>query len=229
MLNEGLQEIEEFLKEQPGMSLAPSRNQLLILKGKFSFCASLPNFPEIKDFYNILIILPHNFPYDLPAIVGLDDKVREGDNPHLDKDRNLCLGVPLQLKKIFSENQTFSGFIDNCLVPYFYGVSYNKIYKKFPFGEIGHEPAGALIEYQNMLGLSNSNQVKLAFKLLGMRERIANKEPCPCGCGNRLGKCGFRIKLKEYRRLEGRSWYNTKAIGFIPLTDLEYKKLSRKK
>ncbi len=224
MLDDRLQEMEEFLREQPGMSIAPSRNQAITLNGKFSFSASPEGFSRIEDHYNIEIEIPHNFPSDIPIVRGLDDKVKDGGNNHLNEVLVLCLGSPLKLKMIISEDPTFQGFIENCLLPYLYGVSYKKLHGEFPFGELRHGPKGVIDEYQVLLGLSSPDQVLMAIKQLGMRDRVANKEPCPCKCGHRLGKCDFRNKLNKMRQFGSRAWFRSNATG-LSISDKDYKKL----
>ena len=36
---------------------------------------------------------------------------------------------------------------------------------------------------------------------------VANKKPCPCGCGVRLGRCNKRFILNRYRNLAPRRWF----------------------
>ena len=42
--------------------------------------------------------------------------------------------------------------------------------------------------------------------LTGMKKRVANKHPCPCGSGRRLGRCHCR-RVNHLRRTIGRTWF----------------------
>ena len=67
--------------------------------------------------------------------------------------------------------------------------------------------AGALDDYARLFGLKQPEQAREALRLLTIRERDANKQPCPCGCSERLGRCEFRHILKKFRMLTKRSWF----------------------
>jgi hypothetical protein len=47
------------------------------------------------------------------------------------------------------------------------------------------------------------------LNMISLNRRVANKKPYPCKCGNRLGKCFFRLKINNYRKLAPRSWYKS--------------------
>ncbi|MEW6405777.1 MAG: hypothetical protein AB1649_28630, partial [Chloroflexota bacterium] len=73
--------------------------------------------------------------------------------------------------------------------------------------ELAHGDKGELQDYIDLFGLKNPLQAKQALSLLSMKERVANKHPCPCGCGKRLGTCDFRDRLNAIRQLTSLSWF----------------------
>ena len=93
--------------------------------------------------------------------------------------------------------------------PFLYGVSLKRDVKseKFFMGELEHGERGVLDDYKSLLGLPSDEQVIEALKLLGKKKRVANKSPCPCNCGRRLGKCKMRLLISKYRNLIPRSWF----------------------
>lgn len=200
--------IRQFLKDYPGMALAPSRDSSLVLKGVFSFTAMPKGSHSITDSYQIQIAIPDEFPRAIPAIKETIQKIPRDGNHHVNFDGSLCMGSPLRLLKKLFEKPNLVGFSENCLVPYLYGVSYKlQTGKVFPFGELPHGDKGILEDYMVLFGLKKGDQVNQTLILLGMKERIANKKFCPCGCGHRLGKCSFRQKLNHYRKLASKSWF----------------------
>jgi hypothetical protein len=66
-----------------------------------------------------------------------------------------------------------------------------------------------LADYAILFGLKSIEQAKVAVKYLGMKKGRANKLPCPCGCGRKLGKCSFNGRLKEFRILAERGWFRS--------------------
>jgi hypothetical protein len=83
----------------------------------------------------------------------------------------------------------------------------------FVFGELAHGDQGIVDDYSAMLGLKERHQVTQAIHLLGLKKRLANKKPCPCGCGKRLGSCPFHHKLNEFRKMAPVSWFKAHALN----------------
>jgi hypothetical protein len=79
-----------------------------------------------------------------------------------------------------------------------------------PFGELGHGAKGLLAEFRQLLEAANNTQCIAFLRLLGMKKRIANKRPCPCGSNRRLGRCHAR-RLNRLRRDASRSWFRHQA------------------
>jgi hypothetical protein len=71
---------------------------------------------------------------------------------------------------------------------------------------------GLLDDLASMIGMDD-DLVLLGFvRLLAMKKRKANKLPCPCGTGVRLGRCHNR-KLNTLRDKLGRGWFSSLLHG----------------
>ncbi len=57
-------------------------------------------------------------------------------------------------------------------------------------------------------------QTTQAILMLGVRKRIANKRPCPCGCNNRLGACSLHHKLNDFRKMAPASWFKAQMANY---------------
>lgn len=209
-----LNRLSQFLKDNPGMSTAPFSGTGVCLRGKFYFKAHVSGCDEVEDSYKLEIIVPDTFPQDLPKVKETGGKIPHDGNFHVNPDGSLCLGSPLRLlEKIYSA-QSFTGFAEKCLVPYLYAVSYKLIHGgDFIFGELAHGDRGIVEDYSIILGLRERHQIIRAIQLLGVKKRIANKRPCPCGCGKRLGVCPFHHKLNEFRKMAPVSWFKAHALN----------------
>jgi len=200
--------VVQFLKDYPGMSIAPSTSSNLVFKGSFSFTIKGKGESQIVDSYQLKISVPATFPKALPKVFETDNKIPRNGNYHVNYDNTLCLGSPLRLMQKISQNPTLVGFSESCLVPYLYAVSF-KLQNggDFIFSELAHGRNGIIADYLELFSLKTPNQVMQTLNLLGMKQRIANKKPCPCGCGNRLAKCSFHKKLNSYRKIANRNWF----------------------
>ncbi|WP_316348108.1 hypothetical protein [Desulfuromonas acetoxidans] len=208
-----LNSLSQFLSDYPGMSTAPYSDAGVCLRGKFRFKADVKGGNEVEDFYKLEIVIPHKYPLALPRVKEIGGKIPRDGNFHINPDGTLCLGSPLRLlKKIYSATD-FNVFIDKCLVPYLYAVSYKLMHGgKFVFGELAHGDQGIVDDYSDMLGLQERHQIAQSLRLLGMKKRIANKKTCPCGCGKRLGACSFHHKLNAFRDMAPMSWFRAHAM-----------------
>jgi hypothetical protein len=48
-------------------------------------------------------------------------------------------------------------------------------------------------DYRTLFGLKEESQLFPALRCLLLKKRIANKRPCPCGCGKPLANVGSMI------------------------------------
>lgn len=196
------------------MSIGPSRDSSTVLRGLFSFSASSNGGIEITDSYQLEIAIPDKFPRMLPRVVETGNKIPRDGKHHVNYDSTLCLGSPLRLLLKLSEKPDLVGFSEKCLVPYLYAVSKKLQYGgEFAFHELAHGEPGIIADYRDLFGLKMREQVIDVLKLLGMKRRIANKKPCPCECGRRLGRCPLHKKLSSFRKMAPRSWFNSHAMN----------------
>lgn len=201
--------LHEFLQEYPEMGLRPSKSKDLIIKGPLHFSAKSEAGPPIEDRYNLEILVPFKFPMLLPTVKELEQKIPPTPDFHVNPDESLCLGSSLRLKKILKQQPSITGFVNLILVPYLYGVSLklNNPKDKFFMGELDHGESGIIDDYKELFGLETKDQVIAALNILSLKKRIANKRPCPCECGLKLGQCKKRNILNQYRDLASRAWY----------------------
>ncbi|MFC3746975.1 hypothetical protein [Paenibacillus sp. GCM10012306] len=198
----------DFLNDYPEMGFRPIKNGELVLKGNFRFSANYVGGPKIEDSYDLEILVPKRFPYELPKVIELKGKIPRDHNYHINPDDTLCVGSPLRVILKIKNSNTLITYAEECLVPYLYAVSYKlKNGGDFIFGELEHGKKGILNDYCDILNLTNPKQVEKALRLLGIKKREANKMPCPCQCGNRLGACVFHHKLNLLRTIAPRSFY----------------------
>lgn len=199
-----------FLEDYPGMRVQPSSSTTLKLEGDFTFEASREKGPTIEDVYRLALEVPRRFPKAVPVVTELGGRIPRDPDHHVNADGSLCLGSPARLLVLISEEPTLPGFAARCIVPFVYAASYRAQHGgPLPFGELPHGPAGELHDYMELLGLESTAQVMDALKLLGMKKRKANKHPCPCGCGKRLGVCPYNKTIRRLRDQAGRPQFRS--------------------
>lgn len=214
MALKALNGLSQFLDDYPGMSTAPCPDSGVCLRGKFRFKANVSGSNEIEDSYKLEIFVPDKFPQALPKVKETGGKIPRNGKFHVNPDGSLCLGSPLRLLKKVHNARSLNGFTKKCLVPYLYAVSCKlRNGSDFVFGELAHGNQGIVDDYSRIFGLKEQSQILQAIQLLGVKKRIANKKPCPCGCGKRLGACTFHYKLNEFRKMAPVSWFKAHALN----------------
>jgi len=113
----GLAGLRQFLKDYPGMSILPSRGNDTVLEGVFSFSAHPKNGTEIRDAYNMRIVVPATFPRNIPEVIETGRRIPRDGKHHVNRDDTLCMGSPLRLLWEISKKPDMVGFAENCLVP----------------------------------------------------------------------------------------------------------------
>ena len=208
--------IQEFLRDYPKMVARPAPARAFLLKGRFAFKATSDKAGEITDEYTLEIMIPSGFPDVLPSVTETGRKIPRSGGFHVNsKDGTLCLGSPLRLMAELSKDPTLIGFADRCLVPYLFAISHKlRFHGPLPFNELEHGLPGVIADYADLFRLKSPGQVQYAVRLLGMKKRRANKLPCPCNCGKRLGKCSFNDRLRQFRRIASRRWFRSEAQRF---------------
>ncbi|MCB9887061.1 MAG: hypothetical protein H6838_16335 [Planctomycetes bacterium] len=172
-----------------------------MLVGQFDFTGTRDSV-AITDHYDVEIQVPATFPHDLPQAFERGGRIASTFHTNPD-DGSMCLGSPLRLAQRVAETPTLTGYADNCLVPYLYAHSYLKLHGTLPWDDLPHGDAGILSDYGKMFRARNADEVIAFLALLSLRRRVANKRPCPCRSGRRLGACHART-ISRYRRVWSR-------------------------
>lgn len=203
-----IKELEEFLERNPQFSLAPSNNEEYVVKGILTLNVRDELYGNIKDEFLIRIIVPKSFPNDTPTVYEIGERFPKTLDNHTFPDSSLCLGSPLSLKKRIRDNPTLDGFINTCVVPYFYAIALKlQGEQNFVFGELYHGIEGIIQDYLEVFGLKYINQVINLLDILSEKPNRGNKKKCPCGCQLIVTKCPLHKKIVEYRDVMTRKEY----------------------
>lgn len=202
--------VEELLQKYPELRLQPSAGDETVLAGRFEFAAQTRGQTPISDCYEISILVASDYPRTVPLVRETADRIPR--KFHKLDSGHLCLGSPTRLRLILAETPSLLSFAERCLVPYLYGYSIVEGGGDLPFGELSHGVPGLRDDLASILGVEN-DQVLIGFvRLLTLKKRKANKLPCPCGSGKRLGRCHNRI-INRVRSDLGRGWFSSLLYG----------------
>ena len=85
-----------------------------------------------------------------------------------------------------------------------------------PFGELAHGVQGIREYLAELFGSKSSQNAHEFIYLASLQKRRANKLPCPCGSGRRLGRC-HHLRVNSLRAQFGRLWFRDeyKRVSYL--------------
>lgn len=196
--------IGALFRIHPGLRLAPSPDDSIRIVGRLRFNRTFPGKEAIDDNYELKISVPSGFPNAVPLVWESGGRIPQ--EWHRNPGMSLCLGTPTAIRLRTLEVGTMDKFVEVLVVPYLYQHSYYENYGEMPFGELDHGIKGVLRDFQDRFAVGDENAARGMVFLASLRRRVANKWPCPCGVGMRLGRCWHRWKVNAFRKAAGRGW-----------------------
>jgi len=194
--------ISEVLNRFESLRLVPSKDGGILLRGGIDFTASASGCTTVTDSYQISLRIPDAYPSELPVVHETGGRIPT-DFHKLERNA-LCLGSPFRLWLLTKQNPSLLNFIERVVIPYLYAYSLHEVGEAMPFGELRHGLPGLVDDLGEMLGASDSKTAAAYVQAIMRKKRIANKRPCPCGSGMRLGRChnrrvnGLRVAFRSY-------------------------------
>lgn len=202
-------EIAELLARYDGLRILPSLATTTCIVGTVAFRAEGRTTPLIEDSYQVRIEVAENFPERMGLVWETAGRIPSTFH-HLD-NQALCLGSRVRLRLQMAGSPSVLRFVERCLIPYLYGYSHYARTGVMPFGELHHGELGSLQELAGLLQVELADAIPYCV-LASMPRRRANKQPCPCRTGRRLGRCHNR-KVNALRERVGRVFLKREMFG----------------
>lgn len=191
--------------------------KVVCIEGRYDIHAQMEGFNEIHDSYALKIVIDEKYPREIPSVFETAGWLPRDLEYHIYSNGSFCLGSEIRLKAMLSETPSIPEFAERILDPFLYSVSYKLKYNRFPNGELAHGEAGLIDDYERMFNVTGKDSVLKVLSALGKKKRVANKLPCPCGCGKKLGNCEFRFSLEKWRRLDRRRFFREHLSKLLTL------------
>lgn len=201
--------LHQFLSSNPSMRLSELTGSKVVIKGQFSFCAAADGFREIRENLDLEVTFLKGYPKSIPVVAETSNKIPRIEKYHTYENGSFCLGSDIRLKSMLKKNLSIEDFFKLIVVPFLYSVFHKMKHGVFPIGDLYHGSRGLVQDYEQIFCVKGEASVIMALEALGKRKRVANKLPCPCMCGLRLGRCAFRHTLSNWRELDTRRWYRS--------------------
>ena len=202
--------LQDVLETHPRLRIVPTQDaDAVCVKGVLAFDADLAGVGSIRDEYRIVLKVPFRFPLTLPTVREVGGRI--SSDYHTNPDGTLCLGSPVRLHLALADDPTLLGFIDRCVVPFLAGYTYLERTGREWTPGLAHGDAGLIDDYMSLLHVRDKKGCVEMMDLMGMKKRVANKLPCPCGSLLRVGRCHHRV-LNDLRLRLGRRWWRSESV-----------------
>lgn len=142
---------------------------------------------RVKAKYEIEIHIPRDYP-DVPPDVRETGGAIAGDFHTFSDTGYLCLGAPVEVRRLFAEDRTLKGFVDGLVVPFLFSHKYRQLYGVMPYGELAHGYNG-ILDYYNEQFDAADDLISLRLLELLTGKDFTSGNPCPCGSGRILREC----------------------------------------
>jgi len=191
-----IEQMAQVQAEQPELELALLDTGKMVARGTVRFCID-HNDCTYTDAYEVEISVPREFPHSVHTVTETAGRIPLNFH-RFSNTGELCLGVPVELMRVFSQDRTLSCFINRLLIPYLFSFTYYREHGEMPHGELSHGLLGLLEYYQEFFRAGPLTVMKL-LKLLA--DALAPPlMGCPCGSGRKLQDC-HGSKLLELQSL----------------------------
>jgi len=206
-------EIDELTAVHCGLVRDNAGDQV-VLSGQLPFEASADGFETITDNFDIELTIPGDYSETLPAVKETAGRI-DRTYDHVYQDGSFCLAVPIEERRIFWEQPTLLGFVNNLVVPYLYSYCHWKRTGTYPFGDRPHGSEGILQHYLDSSGFQDETAVLAVLSFL-FEHGYRGHHPCPCGSGIRARKCHG----PELRTLQDQHTSRTLQHDFIAVLEV---------
>ena len=196
-------EIAELLARYPGLRLVPSGSMALRVEGTLRFCANGKKTEVIEDGYDVRIEAPEKFPERMA--LAWETGGRIPPDYHKLTNGALCLGSRVRLAAADGRVAVASALRRALRDPV--------PLRLFVFGEARRAALRrtwrtASSARSRTWPVCSASRTWLLPSAIACwprtKRRRANKQPCPCGSGRRLGRCHNR-RVNALRKRVGRA------------------------
>jgi hypothetical protein len=197
---------KKWLQEKyPGLTIN-RENGIQVVAGEFHFDADYQG-ERITDIYEIRIELLGSNLSDLPKVFDIASRIKRNSKErgiplsdlHTNKDGSACLCVRLSEADYFPNGFSFQKFIEELVVPFFYGQSYFEKSGNWPWETYSHGIFGWLEWYFDQIEITSGITGEFLKKLKSTQvwELIQSELIKDCGIkGHHSCICGSK---KIYR------------------------------
>ncbi len=166
-----------------------------VLEGQLHCCVK--GFEELHDVFSVVIVVPFNFPNQLPTVIEKDGKIPRTIKYHMDNEGKCCLGTKIALFDYMHSNDilSFCQFLEQIIIIHFFQAKHFMVKGQWLEEPEAHFTEGLIDSYKRIFDLTENDLKK---KLSGKFKRY---DKCLCKSNRRFDKChGKYIPVEQIQQ-----------------------------
>ena len=180
-------------KRHPSLQLRQDERGGYEILGRIGIRAECPS-GAIEGEYDLTMIVPATYPERPPRVYDLKCQIPAAFEHVYVSTRELCLGAPVEVNRLFAQKRTLLHFLERQVEPFLLGASCAARFGVSGFPELAHGGRGLLDYYAKWFSCDDGAAVSLVGMLAGAG--APTDGDCPCGSGKPVGNChGPRLEL----------------------------------
>jgi len=165
------------------------------LEGKLYCCVK--GYEELYDVFNVVIVVPFNFPNLLPTVFEKDGKIPRNVDCHMNKEGQCCFGTNIVLFDYMHRKNilSFRQFLEQIIIVHFFQVKHFLVKGQWPQKPEEHFTRGLIDSYKRIFNITDND----LRKILSGKFKRYNK--CLCKSNRRFDKChGKYIPVEQIQQ-----------------------------
>lgn len=149
--------------------------------------------------FEVEIILNEDYPYLLPHVRELRNRIPWEKYRHVNEDGTLCFGINAEIREYFHIGEPINVFIEKILYPYFLEQWNYEITGKFQ-KELVHGTMALYNYYSKLFTTTDFRQIILLLNAI-YQQKIKGHLPCNCNSGLITRDCHGKVLIELSKKI----------------------------
>jgi len=149
------------------------------------------------DTYDVNIIIPKNYPFELPFLIETSKKIIRHEDWH-NRDGVCCLSTNAKMFSTLGRDISLFNWLEKFAHPFLANHVYKIKTGNYANNEFDHGTRGIVQGYCEIFNLISAQEVAHRLHLILGTKRLGRNDPCFCKSGKKYKKCYIVDTSKHY-------------------------------
>ena len=188
------QHFEEVISKYPKLRRPIEREDSWTIEGSIDVVDADGGY---WDTYDVLILVPKEYPNDLPLLFESSKKIERHIDWHM-VDNWCCVGTRAKMFREMADSITLLKWLDGYAHPFLANHVYKMKTGNYADQEFSHGADGIIEGWEEILGFKGKKKILEQLRLMAGFQELPRNRPCYCGSRKKYKRC-FILKEAEHR------------------------------